>query len=167
MPRPIFLIILPNAPDAEPTTPHQWALFVPEPTRPSAGKFITLGRSSLLSPHDYVRIYKHGYDLDALIRVPAWEGPGRDEEQSQGQQGERRHRQDQPQERRHPPPRYERLYLGSVPDSWVVDLVREDQSTGADEASDVFVVEAEQIEWSGLGVRGDGLVNKTLLLPSH
>ena len=140
MPRPVFLIILANPPEDDRS--HHWALFIPEPHRPSSGKYITIGRSSLSGSGSYFRIYKHGYDLDAVLRTPTWD-----------EQGE-------PigTEQRRNLPRYERLYLGSIPDNMVVDLVREDQSTGEDESNDVFVVEAEKVEVPGYVSRGDSLV---------
>ncbi|KAL9092810.1 MAG: hypothetical protein Q9165_004228 [Trypethelium subeluteriae] len=142
MPRPVFLILL--SPPPEDDRPHHWSLFVPEPGRPSSGKYITLGRSSLSGSGAYFRIYKHGYDLDALSRAPLMESAGSSGGQEQ-------------QQTRRNLPNFERLYLGSVPDEWVVDLVRNDQSTGADEAEDIFVVEAERVDVPAWVSRGESL----------
>ncbi|KAI9663260.1 MAG: hypothetical protein M1821_008308 [Bathelium mastoideum] len=161
MPRPVFLILLPNAPDADPA-PRHWALFVPEPGRPNAGKYITLGRSSLLAPHHFVRIYKHGYDLDALVRAPSWEGEDSGEG---GRGGEVQSQQADLQQQRRRVPGYERLSLGLVPDAWVVDLVRENRSTGVDEANDVFVVEAERVEVPATVSQGSSLVRQIPIWP--
>ncbi|KAF2237797.1 hypothetical protein EV356DRAFT_359022 [Viridothelium virens] len=147
MPRPVFLILL--SPPPEDDRPHHWSLFVPEPGRPSSGKYITLGRSSLSGSGAYFRIYKHGYDLDALSPAPI--AGSADDSRGQGASEE-----EQQQTRRNLP-NFERLYLGSVPDAWVVDLVCNDQSTGADEADDIFVVEAERVDVPAWVSRGESL----------
>ena len=143
MARPIFLIILSNPPEDD--RPHHWAFFIPEPDRPSSGKYITIGRSSLSGFGAYFRIYKHGYDLDAIPRSPIWDT--QDDDHPGGEEQQRSNL-----------PSYEKVYLGDLPDEYVVDIVREDQSTGEDEANDVFVMEAEKVEVPGYVSRGDSLV---------
>ncbi|KAI9709952.1 MAG: hypothetical protein M1820_003030 [Bogoriella megaspora] len=142
MVRPVFLIILANPP--EDNRSHHWAILVPEPGRSDAGKYITIGKSSLHRDGGFFKIYKHGYDLEAIPKLPTWEtenGSSRFEEESTTSDE----------------PRYEKVLLGMLPDSAVVDIVLNDQPTGQDEAEDAFVVEAEKVDIPDNVSRGDSL----------